>query len=65
MTVIRNSVIGTHINAVSPWSGAASTNRAFSADKPVTIQFGNPKVDTEFPANRLYESGNSGPGAAK
>ncbi len=58
MAVIRNSVIGAHINPSSPWSGAASTNRAFSADKPVTIQFGNPKVATEFPANRLYEFGN-------
>lgn len=63
MLVIRNSWIGDHINAQSPWDKAASTNRPFNSEKAQTIKFS--KVDTLFPANRLFEYRNSGPGAAK
>lgn len=63
--VIAYSEIGAHINATAPWHKAASTNRPFSSDKPVTAKFGKPKVDTVFPVNRLYEYRNTGPGAAK
>lgn len=61
--IIRDSVIGDHINVNAPWNKAASTNRPFSSDKPVTISF--VKVETEFPANRMFEYHNAGPGAAK
>lgn len=65
MLVIRSSWIDKHIDAESPWSKAATTNRPFDSVKAQTVQFGNPKVATEFPANRLFEFRNSGPGAAK
>lgn len=65
MVVIRNSWIGEHIDAVAPWGKAASTNRPFDSEKPVSVKFGGAKTDTEFPANRLFEYRNSGPGAAK
>lgn len=63
MLVIRNSWIGDHIDAQSPWDKAASTNRSFNSEKAQTVKFG--KADVEFPANRLFEYRNSGPGAAK
>jgi pectinesterase len=63
--IIRDSVIGDHINAAAPWNKAASTNRPFSSAKPVSVKFGKPAVETEFPVNRLFEYHNSGPGAAK
>ncbi|MDQ7990355.1 MAG: pectinesterase family protein [Candidatus Dactylopiibacterium sp.] len=65
MVVIRNSAIGAHIDAAEPWDKAASTGRPFNAEKPQVVQFGAPKVATEFPVNRLFEYRNSGPGAAK
>lgn len=61
--IVRNSVIGEHINVAAPWNKAASTNRPFSADKPLTVKFVN--AETEFPVNRLFEYRNGGPGAAK
>jgi len=61
--IIRDSVIGDHINVSAPWNKAASTNRPFSSDKPVTIKFAN--AETEFPVNRLFEYHNSGAGAAQ
>lgn len=59
MVVVRDSAIGAHIDPKTPWAEAASTKRAFSSDKPVTAKFGNPKVDTEFPVNRLFEYRNT------
>lgn len=66
MLVIRDSVLGAHIDGVTPWDKAASTKRPYNSQKPQTVSFGKPKkVPTEFPVNRLYEFNNSGPGAAK
>lgn len=48
-TLIRNSTLGPHINATSPWAAAATTARPFSS------------TDGEFPRNRLYEFENTGP----
>ncbi|GAB2897940.1 putative acyl-CoA thioester hydrolase [Uliginosibacterium flavum] len=62
MLVIRSSYIGAHIDAESPWNKAASTNRPFDSEKAQTVKFG--KEDATFPANRLFEFRNSGPGAA-
>ncbi|GAA5168441.1 pectinesterase family protein [Viridibacterium curvum] len=64
MVVIRNSYIGEHIAKEAPWAAAASTNRPFDSEKEQTIQFGNPKVPTVYPVNRMFEFRNSGPGAA-
>lgn len=61
--IIRDSVIGDHINVTAPWNKAASTSRPFSSDKPVTIKFAN--AETEFPVNRMFEYHNTGAGAAK
>ncbi len=62
MVVIRSSYIGAHIDAESPWNKAASTSRPFDSEKAQTVKFG--KEDATFPANRLFEFRNSGPGAA-
>jgi pectinesterase len=50
--VIRESSLGAHIRAADPWAEAATTKRPFSAAAGM------------YPANRLFELGNSGPGAA-
>ncbi|MDF3067595.1 MAG: acyl-CoA thioesterase [Polyangiaceae bacterium] len=50
--VIRESELGVHVRLADPWAPAATTSRPFSA------------VATTLPANRLYELGNTGPGAA-
>ncbi|MFT3736141.1 MAG: pectinesterase family protein [Rhodocyclaceae bacterium] len=62
MVVIRNSWIGSHIDAESPWNKAATTSRPFDSEKEQTVKFGN--ENATFPANRLYEFRNSGPGTA-
>lgn len=50
--VVRESTLGVHIQATTPWRAAATTSRAYSS------------VDGAVPANRFYEFGNTGPGAA-
>lgn len=50
--VVRESTLGLHIQATTPWRSAATTNRPYSS------------VDGAVPANRFYEFGNTGPGAA-
>ncbi len=64
MVVIRDSWIGAHIDKAAPWAAAASTGRPFDSEKTQSIKFGNPKADTLYPANRMYEFRNKGPGAA-
>jgi len=51
--LIRESTLGAHIRAADPWSVAATTSRPFSSTAGT------------YPANRLYEFSNTGPGAAK
>lgn len=53
--IVRDSVIGAHINPLAPWSVGAGTKRPYSSTEPQTIQFGNPKVATTFPVNRHFE----------
>ena len=50
--VVRDSTLGAHIQATTPWRAAATTSRAYSS------------VAGAVPANRFYEFGNTGPGAA-
>ena len=50
--VIRESTLGAHVRTADPWAEAATTKRPFSA------------MAGMYPANRLYELGNTGPGAA-
>lgn len=50
--VIRNSTLGPHIQSAAPWRPAATTSRPFAS------------VAGMYPANRLYEFGNTGPGSA-
>jgi pectinesterase len=49
--VIRESVLGDHIRSAAPW-GASTNKRPFST------------VNGDYPANRLYEFANTGPGSA-
>ena len=51
--LIRESTLGAHIRTQDPWAEAATTKRPFSS------------VGGAYPANRLYELANTGPGAAK
>jgi pectinesterase len=51
--LVRESTLGAHIRAADPWAVAATTKRPYSS------------VAGALPANRLYELGNTGPGAAK
>ena len=51
-TLIRESTLGAHIQPAAPWAVAATTSRPFSSTAGT------------YPANRLYEFGNTGPGAA-
>lgn len=53
--IVRDSAIGAHINATTPWAEGAGTKRPYSATTPQTIEFGNPKVATTFPVNRHFE----------
>jgi pectinesterase len=50
--VVRESTLGVHIQSTGPWRAAATTSRPYSS------------VATTVPANRFYEFGNTGPGAA-
>jgi len=50
--LVRQSVLGAHIQNVQPWRSALSTARPFAA------------VAGDYPANRLYEFANAGPGSA-
>jgi len=48
--VIRQSMLGAHINGTAPWDNAASTNRPYSST-----------ATANYPANRLFEYMNTGP----
>ena len=50
--LIRDSVIGAQVRPSDPWRSAATTDRPYSSTAGA------------FPANRLYEYGNTGPGSA-
>jgi pectinesterase len=50
--LVRDSVLGAHIDADEPWRSASTSNRPYDS------------VAGEYPANRLYEFGNTGPGSA-
>ncbi|HMI86836.1 MAG TPA: pectinesterase family protein [Polyangiaceae bacterium] len=50
--VIRESVLDAQVRPVDPWRPAATTNRPFSSTAGT------------YPANRLYEYNNTGPGSA-
>jgi pectinesterase len=49
---VRGSVLGAHIQSTAPWRPAATTARPYSS------------VAGLYPANRLYEFENTGPGSA-
>jgi pectinesterase len=49
---VRGSVLGAHIQSAAPWRPAATTARPYSS------------VANTYPANRLYEFENTGPGSA-
>jgi pectinesterase len=51
--LVRDSVLGAHIRSADPWRAAATTSRPFSSTPTAA-----------FPANRLFEFTNSGPGSA-
>jgi pectinesterase len=51
--LVRECTLGQHIRAADPWAEAATTKRPFSAAQGM------------YPANRLFELGNTGPGAAQ
>jgi pectinesterase len=48
---VRGSVLGPHLQGVAPWRPAATTARPYNS------------VDGLYPANRLYEFENTGPGS--
>jgi pectinesterase len=48
--VVRDSMLGPHVNGTSPWAAAATTARPFSSTPTATL-----------PANRLYEFNDTGP----
>ncbi len=50
--LIRDSVLGAHIQSAAPWRAAATTSRPYDS------------VAGTYPANRMYEFGNTGPGSA-
>jgi pectinesterase len=49
---VRQSLLGAHIQSAAPWRAAATTARPYSS------------VAGTYPANRLYEFENTGPGSA-
>jgi pectinesterase len=51
--LVRECSLGQHIRAADPWAEAATTKRPFSAAQGM------------YPANRLFELSNTGPGAAQ
>ncbi|HEU4583201.1 MAG TPA: pectinesterase family protein [Polyangiaceae bacterium] len=50
--LVRDSVIGAHIDADEPWRSASTSNRPYDS------------AAGEYPPNRLYEFANTGPGSA-
>jgi pectinesterase len=50
--LVRDSVLGEHIDVEEPWRSASTSNRPYDS------------VAGEYPANRLYEYANLGPGSA-
>jgi pectinesterase len=48
--VVRDSMLGAHVNGSTPWAAAATTSRPFSSTATATL-----------PANRLYEFNDTGP----
>jgi pectinesterase len=50
--LIRESALGAQVRLADPWRAAATTSRPFSSTAGT------------YPANRLYEYGNTGPGSA-
>jgi pectinesterase len=48
--VVRDSMLGPHVNGTAPWAAAATTARPFSSTPTATL-----------PANRLYEFNDMGP----
>ncbi len=50
--VIRQSILGAHIQSAAPWRAAATTSRAYSSTAGA------------YPANRFFEFENTGPGSA-
>jgi pectinesterase len=50
--LIRDSVLGAQVRSVAPWRAAGTTNRPYSS------------TPGAYPANRLYEYNNTGPGSA-
>jgi pectinesterase len=51
--LVRECTLGAHIRAADPWAEAATTKRPFNS------------AQGTYPANRLFELGNTGPGAAR
>ena len=51
--LVRECTLGEHIRVSDPWAEAATTKRPFSAAQGM------------YPANRLFELSNTGPGAAQ
>jgi pectinesterase len=49
--LVRESVLGVHVQGTAPWRSAATTSRPHRSS------------DGDYPANRLFEYGNSGPGS--
>ncbi len=52
--LVRDSMLGAHIDLAAPWKAAATTNRPFSAT-PSTCLLADGGVAGTCPANRLYE----------
>jgi len=50
--LVRDSTLGAHIDAAEPWRAASTSNRPYDS------------VAGEYPANRLYEYANLGPGSS-
>jgi pectinesterase len=50
--LVRESLLGAQIDSAAPWSSASSSDRPYAS------------VAGAYPANRLYEYGNTGPGSA-
>jgi pectinesterase len=50
--LVRECTLGAHIRAADPWAEAATTKRPFNS------------AQGTYPANRLFELGNTGPGTA-
>jgi pectinesterase len=51
--LVRECTLGAHVRAADPWAEAATTKRPFNS------------ASGSYPSNRLFELGNTGPGAAQ